>query len=439
MPVMDGKTQIGEFSYQLPVSYVKPKLKLSKTSATIKKGSEQTVDTVVLEKKSNGLFEAIDISNQEEGTYWTAKKGSAVVALGDEAGQLFITASDATNGSIVIKQENWAEAVELKFSVKAKATDVLSASAKKLVMNTNAAEGGAEQSVTILLNNKEITEESNVTVTMPKGWESANIDVEGIEEGKLVSSEVKFSYKESAPKKGNYTFKFAAGKAKVSVKLSVSDAALADKAVSLKVKTKLDLVSGQKMVLEPIRKNIAGEISDVALDETSAALFDIEYNDEVDQIYIMAKDVTKLDTKTKYNFTVSMNVGGKACSFTLKNQKLAAKKPSVKLSKATMPKANVTAGTAVATVNVLSTSKLGGKIFTVAPLEVSFNGTQQDDGTWQISDKKGTATVSYNAEEGTITIVSGANASGKMPAIKATLKYNGGVEIKNKTISIKVK
>nr|MCR4625075.1 hypothetical protein [Lachnospiraceae bacterium] len=67
-----------------------------------------------------------------------------------------------------------------------------------------------------------------------------------------------------------------------------------------------------------------------------------------------------------------------------------------------------------------------------------FNGTKNDDGTWTISDsKKGTATVSYDAETGKIKVVSAANAAGKMPVIKAVIKYNAGVEVK-KTISVKV-
>ncbi|MBQ5933162.1 MAG: hypothetical protein IJL55_05615 [Lachnospiraceae bacterium] len=438
LPVFDGETRVGQFSYQLATSYVKPKLSLSSKSAIIKKGEEQTVATTVLEKKSNGLLEAIDVTNQAEGvSYWNGK-GSVTVAEGDEAGQLLLTTTDAASGKIVIKQENWNEQIELKYSIKAKNDDVLSASATTVTMNSNAT-AGDDLAVEIKLNNKEIDSESGVTVTMPKGWDSANIDIEGIEDGKLVSSELKFSYKEGAPKKGNYTFKFTKGKAKVSVKLAVSNAAL-DKAVTLKVKTKLDLVSGQKMVLQPILKGVSGEISNVALDETNEELFDIEYNDEVNQIYISAQDISKLNTKTTYALNVSMTVGGVECKTVLKT-KLSAKKPTVKIAGLTLPKANVAKADAAA--SLISTYKLGGKTFSIAPSAVKFmNGTavEGEDG-WFI-DSKTNAKVHYDAENQVIEVkandAEGAAAI-KKGSVNIEISYAGLEKPVKKTLSIKVK
>ena len=115
-----------------------------------------------------------------------------------------------------------------------------------------------------------------------------------------------------------------------------------------------------------------------------------------------------------------------------------AKKPAVKISKVVVSKSKVIAGTAEATANVQSIVKQGGKTFTVDPVSIDFNGTKQDDGTWVISDsKKGSAIISYDPETSTIHVKSYANASGKMPSLKAVLKYNCGVEVK-KTISVKV-
>ena len=436
MPVFDGETQVGEYSYQLPVSYVKPKLKLSATKATIKKGEEQTVSTVVLEKKSNGMFEPIDVSAQKEGVaYYTATKGAATVEEGDNAGELFITASDATKGKIKIQLDNWTDFVELAFSVSAVAKDVLTVSAKSKVMNVA---GGDDAAVTILLNNKEIESDSNVTVTMPKGFDQSGIEVEGIEEGKVTSSELKFTYKDGATvKKGNYTFKFACGKAKANFKLTVSDAALAEKAVSLKVKTKLDLVSGQKMVIEPTLKGINGEISDIALDAANAELFDIEYNDELNQIYISAKDITKVNSTTKYTFVITLTVGGKECTATLKNQKLQAKNPAVKIAKLTLPKAQ--ASTADAAVNVSATYKLGGKTFSVAPAAVKFtNGTAVEGEEGWFIDSKTNAKVFYNAEEGVIEVKAGATAI-KSGSIAVEVSFAGSTKAVKKSLSIKVK
>jgi hypothetical protein len=436
MPVFDGETQVGEYSYQLPVSYVKPKLKLSATKATIKKGEEQTVSTVVLEKKSNGMFEPIDVTEQKEGVaYYTATKGTATVEEGDEAGQLLITTSDAAKGKIAIQLDNWTDKVELAFSVSAVAKDVLTVSAKSKVMNVA---GGDDAAVTILLNNKEIESDSAVTVTMPKGFDQSGIEVEGIEEGKVTSSELKFSYKDGATvKKGNYLFKFACGKAKVNFKLTVSDAALAEKAVSLKVKTKLDLVSGQKMVIEPTLKGINGEISDIALDAANAELFDIEYNDELNQIYISAKDITKVNSTTKYTFVITLTVGGKECTATLKNQKLQAKNPAVKIAKLTLPKAQ--ASTADAAVNVSATYKLGGKTFSVAPAAVKFTkGTAVEGEEGWFIDSKTNAKVFYNAEEGVIEVKAGATAI-KSGSIAVEVSFAGSTKAVKKSLSIKVK
>ncbi len=436
MPIFDGETQVGEYSYQLPVSYVKPKLKLSATKATIKKGEEQTVSTVVLEKKSNGMFEPIDVTEQKEGVaYWNGTKGTATVEEGDEAGQLLITTSDAAKGKIAIQLDNWTDKVELAFSVSAVAKDVLTVSAKSKVMNVA---GGDDAAVTILLNNKEIESDSAVTVTMPKGFDQSGIEVEGIEEGKVTSSELKFSYKDGATvKKGNYTFKFACGKAKANFKLTVSDAALAEKAVSLKVKTKLDLVSGQKMVIEPTLKGINGEISDIALDAANAELFDIEYNDELNQIYISAKDITKVNSTTKYTFVITLTVGGKECTATLKNQKLQAKNPAVKIAKLTLPKAQ--ASTADAAVNVSATYKLGGKTFSVAPAAVKFTkGTAVEGEEGWFIDSKTNAKVFYNAEEGVIEVKAGATAI-KSGSIAVEVSFAGSTKAVKKSLSIKVK
>ena len=444
LPIMgsdDGgnAVQIGEFQYQLPVFYQKPSLKLSSKSGSVnaKLNEDQELYTTVLEKKSTGIYEPLDLSEQDETTLWVGKSGTVTAELGENAGEVKLITKAKASGSIVVKLDNWSETVELKYSVKASNKNVLTASAKKVFMNT-AATAGEAQTVTIKINGRDITAEDGVKADLSK-LTGKNITVEGVaEDGTLEGSEVSFAYQETAPVKGNYTVTFKTSDGtKVKVTVSVSNAALDSKAVSIKLQTKMDLVSGQKMVLVPTLKGIGGEISEVKLDEAGAALFDCEYNEELNQIYLTAVDASKLNAKEKYNFNVILTVGGVECKVLMKNVKLTAKRPAVKISKVVVSKSKVVAGTAEAEANVLSTVKQGGKTFTVAPTSVEFNGTKNDDGTWTISDKKGTATVSYDAETGKIKVVSAANAAGKMPAIKAVIKYNAGVEVK-KTISVKV-
>ena len=435
LPVKDDDGNvIGEFQYQLPVSYVKPSLKLSAKTGTVKKGADQTLSVTVLEKKSSGAYEALDLSSLMDGVaLWNGSKGTAVAEAGDETGEVKLTASDAAKGKIAIQLENWAEKIELAYTVKGSSNDVLTASAKQVVMNTNAGASTADLEVKILLNNEEIDAESGVEVTMPKKWSGDWVVIDGIEDGKLTSSTLKFSYAEGkTPVKGNYTFTFKKGKGKVAVKLVVSNSTL-DKAVSFKVQSKLDVTRGYKMVIIPTLKQIGGKIEDVKIADER---FDIEYNEDLNQIIVAPVEGAQI-SKGKLETTVTVTVDGIECPIKLKTTVNAAK-PTVKTSKVVLTKSSVIAGTAEADVNILSTFKQGGKLFTVAPTEVTFNGTLQDDGSYLVSDKKGTAIVSYDAESGIINVKSGANANGKMPSIKMVAKYNGGVEVK-KTLSVKAK
>ena len=430
LPVKDSDDNIvGEFEYQLPVSYEKPSLKLSSTSATIKSGSEQTVSTIVTEKKSNGLYEPIDVTSQD--TDKTPFFGAIKAEAGDALGQVDITTSSAAKGKIAVQLDNWSDKVELAYTVKAVDKDVLTASAKQVIMNTNVkAEDGEAQEVTIKLNNGDIDENSGVAVTMPK---DSGVVVEGIENGKLTSSTLTFKYGETALTKGNYTYKFSVGKASVSVKLVVSNKGL-DSAVALGVKTKMNLMTGQKMVVVPTLKGIGGPIEDVAFDSASAELFEVEYNDEINQIIIAPVDATKLNPKTKYDTTLTVKAGGVDCPTKLKIQ-LDAKKPTVKIAKVTIPKANLEAGTGEGVANILSTYKVGGKTFAVAPTDVKFtSGSANSElGDGWYTDSKTKVAVKYNAEDGTISVkaLSGAKAG----AVKVDVYF--GTEKVGKTLAIK--
>ena len=433
LPVKDSEgAVVGDFEYQLPVFYQKPALKLTSTSATIKTGAgEQTVSTIVTEKKSNGLFEAIDLSSQD--TEKTPFFGSTTAEAGDALGEIAITTSAAVkNTKIAVQLDNWSEKVELKYAVKEVNKDVLTASAKQVVMNVNG-NGGEDQEVTIKLNNGDINSESGVAVKMPKN--DPGVEIEGIEEGKLTSSTLTFKYKDgAAPTSGNYSYKFSVGKASVSVKLVVNKNGL-DKAVALGVKTKMNLMTGQKMVVVPTLKGIGGPIEDVEFDETSAALFEAEYNDEINQIIITPVDASKLDPKTKYATTLTVKAGGVDCPTALKIQ-LDKKKPTVKIAKVTIPKEKLSDGTGEGISNILATYKVGTKTFAVAPTKVEFLDGKTvltvDDEGWATS-SKAKVKVQYNAEDGTISVK--AVSGGKGGSVKVNVYF--GTEIVSKSLTVK--
>ena len=431
LPVKDSEgAVVGEFEYQLPVFYQKPSLKLTSASATIKTGAgDQTVSTIVTEKKSNGLYEAIDLSSQD--TTATPFYGATTAETGDALGEIAITTATAVTGTkIAVKLDNWSEKVELKYTVKAVAKDVLTASAKQVVMNANVTEGEAQE-VTIKLNNGDIDSDSGVAVTMPK--KDPGVEIEGIEEGKLTSSTLTFKYKgDAAPTAGTYTYKFKAGSASASVKLVVNGKPLAN-AVTLGVKTKINLMTGQKMVVVPTLKGIGGPIEDVAFDSTSADLFEAEYNDEINQIIITPVDATKLNPKTKYQTTLTVKAGGVECPTALKIQ-LDKKKPGVKIAKVTIPAGKLSDGTGEGVSNILATYKVGTKTFAVAPTKVEFldgkNVLTLDDEEYATSAKG--IKVKYNGD-GTISVKAVSGSKGGAVNVKVYF----GTESVTKSLTVK--
>jgi hypothetical protein len=444
LPIKDGETVIGEFEYQLPVSYAAPKLKLSSTSGKVNKSlsADQATKTVVLEKKSTGAFEALDLSDQKDSVaLWSGKKGTATAEAGDNAGEVIVTAKDAASGQIVVQLDNWSDSVNLNYKVTGVAKDVVTASVKTLNFNVNATSGEAQE-FTVLLNGNEIgSEEDGVTVDLKK-WAKLNLELEGVNEsGQVTGSEIKIAYKsESAPAKGSYTLKFTKGKGvAASVKVVVSNAAL-DKAVTYKTQAKMNLVTGQKMVLIPQFKGISGEISDVKFDDTSATLFDVEYNEDLGQIIVAPAEGATLSSKTQYAPTITTTVGGVECTSTVKFKPVATK-PTVKIAGLTLPKANVAKADAAA--SLISTYKLGGKTFSIAPSAVKFtNGpaVEGEDG-WFI-DSKTNAKVHYDAENGVIEVkandAEGAAAI-KKGSVNIEISFAGLEKPVKKTLSIKVK
>ncbi len=469
----------GVFTYQLPVYYQKPALKLTSSKGTVnisKKDTDvegnvsvaaQTFTTTVTEKKSTGAYEALDLDGAEIGFIPSGKNPAladgSVAASVDVTGGIEITANARTAGKISVKLADWSEPVLLNYTIAQATKNVLTGSAKKIFMNNNVAKGDGDiakqeaQDFTLLINGSStIDADDPVSVIYPSKWGNSGLELTNgadTDPLTLTSGEIEIGFKDGAAefKKGNYTVKFQTGSGKTkstySLTIAVSDLALKDKAVNLKTQAKMDLTTGQKMVLIPQLKGISGEISDVIIDETSEKLFDVEYNAGLNQIYLTPEDGAVLSVKTKYDVTVSLDVAGVTCTKAI-SFKPVAKKPAVKIAGVGLNKTKLGTDTLTAYTNVLATYKVNGKTFSIAPLEdgVTFinKGTlaatqdQLDDIDLNAADGwflDGTtkAFVRYNADEGKIDIVT--TKDSKKGSIKVKLIFNGGV-IVNKSFSI---
>ena len=458
LPIKEGDVQVGELHYALPVYYAKPSLKLSSTKGTIKKGeTEQSVKTKVSEKKSNGAYEPLDLSDQKVGIDLYAPKNSSAVKVSEistDGSEITIPATGKTSGKIQVQLDNWCDKVELNYTVAESTKDVLTVDKKTVYMNTTANADGEAQTVTLLINGREVTSDDGITVTYPKNFDQKNIDIGGVTEGKVEGSEITVAYKtDAAPVKGNYTLKFVKGTSKASVKISVSnlDPKTANKAVTTKIQTKMNLTTGQKMVLIPQLKGIGGEISDVQLDTASAELFNIDYNEEVGQIYLWPKDVTKVNTTTQYKPEITITVGGVECKAQPKF-KPQATKPTVKIDKVTLDKNKVKTATDGSTgvnaaANVLCTYKLGGKTFTIDPIEEG--GVEFYEGNTKLSPNASTGMYTlkngaafrlvYDKSEGILKLTDYQQAQGKGATVKVHLMFPGQTKAIVKSFSIKTK
>ena len=430
-------TDDGMFTYQLPVYYLKPSLKLTSTKGTMKiNGGEQTVSTKVTEKKSTGLYEDIDVSDAitlvdwKNTAYAPADKASDGAAHYDVDGAtVSFTATVGAkgtakgNGKIQVQKENWAEPVKLSYSVAENTKNVLTGSVKQLTFNNNS-EATQDQEFTLFYNGSEdLNSEDPVTVTTPKNWGDANI--EGLDETTLSSSAITLKFKEGTHKKGNYSLKFTTkDKASFTLKVVVSDAKLEDKAITLQYKTKANTTLGQKGVVVPKFAGVAGPIESVS---TSNEKITAEYNEVTNQIIVTPED-TSVVGKANLTFTMTTATGVE-CKTTIKNFEVLAKNPTVKIAKLTLPKTKVMSEDgASGEANVLSTIKNGGKVFAVAPTKVEFyNGntllTPNDSGVYTV--KNATFELTYNESDGLLEVKSYKEPTGKKTTVNVRLYYNG--------------
>ena len=466
----DSGNEIGQFSYSLPVYYQKPKLKLTSTSGTVNtaKGGETTLVTTVTEKKSSGAFEKMSLDNlADDGLKYNAKSGSVVIGVGDEVGEITLTTSAKASGKISIQLENWVEPMELSYTVKATNKNVLTSDKKQVIFNLNSYDDtGANpdsQSIELFVNGEPAEAGALTLVKMPNGWDASGLKVADgcIDESskQLTDSTLTFEYSGTKPanKSKTYSFQFkTSDNKKITVKAQMSKLALANKALTYKTQTKMNLSTGQRMVLIPQFKGVTGEYEDVKLASGDEKTFELEPDYERGQVYLAPADGVTLSSKTQYTPTIEATVGGVPVTTQLKF-KPQQSNVTVKIDKVTVPKTKMEDGTMEAEANVLCTYKQGGKTFTTAPNRqgdtdaVTFmidNKTKAPavggeelgklgltDGWYKID--KANVLVKYEASTGTILVrPTGKVVKPKNGSVKVWLNFNG--KIVKKTLNVKI-
>ena len=433
----------GQFNYQLPVYYQKPALKLTSTSGTILKGKTEatTLHTKVTEKKSNGLYEPLEIAEEdvkfEPGKNKTAPES---FAPGSNDGEIEIGAKAATAGKINVKKENWRETIALSYSVKESKKDVITADTKAVTLNTKAETVDA-QTVELKLNGEDLSDENKVTVTLPKNW--SNAGVEGVAAGDLTDGKLSLTLTGDAiHKKGSYNVNFTTGnKGKFTLKVTISETAV-DRAFKLNIKSKMDVTRGQKMVLEPKFNGASGPITGVDI-KTDGSNFTAEWVEAKNQIVVGVAD-GKTVAKGKYTETFTITSGGQEYPITLKNFQVNATKPTVKLAKVTLPKSKITGEDgAEGKTNINATYKQNGKTFGIAPEKVEFMvgknaaAESKDESGWYVVNTANNVLAQYDEATGVIN-VKVKNSTGKAGSVKVSMTFPGGTVVtKSFTVAAK--
>ena len=397
----------GVIEYILPVSYVKPCFKLSSATATIKTGTMTVLRTRVLVKNADGSYEPYDMTDV---TVSGTGLGSVTKA---EDGSIEIKTSAAGKGKISIVKDSWdgAKAVNLAYTVKESQKDVLSVDLgglKTVVLNSN--EKGQVFDFDVSLNGA-VPAEGAVKIVDRKNTGLASV----CENGKLT-----IAYKEGV-KNGTYTITLQAGEAKTRVKVRVSGKE-PDKAISLKLKRKYDVVTKQPMVVVPTLKDVSGRIEAVSVAEegftarlNAAGNIVIDYSGD-------AYDAKNLNIGT---LTLTVKISGveEAVKLTMNNVKAKKTTPKVKLSAVTIPaEAEAAEGKVIGSTNIVSTYKLdSGKVRLIKPVKVEIAGTPKG------------VTAKVNDED--MTEIDVYSISKKNATVKVKLTYAGGV---TKTVTMKL-
>ena len=398
----------GTVEYVLPVEYKKPSLKLVTSSVTIRDGVEAEVVTQVLVKNENGVYVPFWMNDAQ------IKYGD-IEAKGDGYGYVrFKTSSSGKGAKLSISFEGWEKPVELKFNVKAVNKDVLTIEnengsiCKSAIFNKNML--GLQGFM--LKHNGQPAKKDDLIIT--KGAEMAYV-------AEQYGHTVLYITPSSEIKPGNYTVevKLADGSAKTSIKIKVSDKKLDSSTISLKVKSKYDVVTGQCMVVTPVCKEADLDLQDVMI---ACGKECSKYVDMCGNIIISFSECgLKADDLNigDMNFDLRFS-SGVVARLTLKNVK--AKKTTPKVRTAAVNIYEEANGSIKGSVNIISTYK-----------DAAGNTEMLIPGTVTLSDAKGGEFVVNDYDRTEIDIK---DLTAKSGSVKVKLTFDGGV---TKTVKVRVK
>lgn len=437
----DDKT----FSYQLPVYYKEPKLKLTSAKGTVKAGAAEptTLHTTVTMMNSSKVYEPLEVDIPAEVTF---DKSGVTLTNGENDGDINIEANAKVSGKLVVKKANWAKGVKLSYKVTESKKDVLEGSVKTVYLNTNA-EGAEAQVVTLTLNGGEDME--GVNAAYPNNWSKGGITIDGIKDDDLTLEDntlsIHFTDDEArkAAKTGTYKVSFkSSDNVRFTLNVKVSTSPL-DNAVGLKAKSKIDITGGTKMIVVPTIKSVQGPIMDVTFEagKNDNDKFECTYDEASNQIIVNPADDTL--AAGKYTVLFHINSAGAEFDVPLKNFKVEAKKPSVQIPEVKFRKADFGKKALAGAANISATSKVNGIIYSVEPVDVSFakaTATTSEDtvvGAGWYKDYKTNVYLQYDKESGKINIV--APEGSKKGTVKVEVKFKGQTKVVNANLKIQAK
>ena len=447
---VDGEDVTGTFQITVPTEYVKPALKLSTAKAnyyTVGE-KEQKVSTTVMVQNEVGNYQSmnfddynIDVTDSKMFGYNGTAKFSETDSY-PPYGNLVFTATGKSNGKITIQGENWVEPVALQFNV---------VEVKKHSLTV-----GNKNSYTLTMNSTTPALVSTIYPQMDGTWLSSFEDMPALTITAKVATGPKVTFDDTTgaivitnadddgkaiATKGSFTYEITdPNSSKLKLTVKVTDKALTAKNVKLKVKQKMNLITGQSLVLNTTLKDVNGYISSVELmDDPEKSKFEVYGGSN---IYVTPKEGATMDTKTKETINLKITVSDGDNDVAIENVsfsfKAVATAPTFKVQKAFY-----TAQNNIVSVNFTSTYKNGAKH------QVKLNPTsmKQIKGqdkfaalTYEDGDQKGNVIFNEDGSfSGTVKVAKG-SASAQFEATYTFVNANGealnGSLVKKGAVSI---
>ena len=239
------------------------------------------------------------------------------------------------------------------------------------------------------------------------------------------TGKLKIAYKDGAAA-GNYTVTLKAGTAKVSVMIKVSSKPL-DGAVTGKIQSKLDVVTGQEMVVIPTLMEVGGKITGASV--TSPADFTARVNEAGNIVIGYTGDKYDIKNLKIGEMKIALTISGISTPVALTLKGVSAQKttPTVKAAQVNIP-ANVAPADdkVIGTANILSTYKTkSGMIRRINPVKVVIDTAKCKN-----------VTASVNTAD--ITEIDIIRLSAKSGSVPVAVTYPGGI-VKKLTIKVKAK